>query len=455
MRGTLTFGLIAVACVVPCASAWGQADCGVAGPDLVISHIEGVQNYAAASGLDAVVFATRQTNVGSVALSADLVTAAHPVQAPNLYRHRIVGGVSRFEQIGMGWCFHAGIPLNMGGFCTCSGGSSSTIGPGCSDPHSAGSMGTAQNLGPRWQVNPSSGVLVHPHAIPSGGSSGRIRFAAADVDPVANAGATYFAELIVLHNQETAASAVNNASWRPLNLSFAAGNATFALSGVVTPAAAAIEAWETLVPDVTRATLDVPNDGRFVVAARTVRVGGNAWNYEYAVFNLNSARGASAFVLPRPPGVVVESDGFHDVDYHSGDGPGGVSIVGTDWMFSAGVSEVRWDTEPFAVNPAANALRWGTMYNFRVTCNAAPVAGEPTLELFVPGEPGTLNAALPVPGGPSCLGDHDGSGVRDVTDIFAFLSDWFAQNAAGDADGDGASTVPDIFNFLGSWFSGC
>jgi hypothetical protein len=53
----------------------------------------------------------------------------------------------------------------------------------------------------------------------------------------------------------------------------------------------------------------------------------------------------------------------------------------------------------------------------------------------------------------TCPADRDGSGVLEVTDIFAFLVDWFADGA--DFDGDGGTGVNDIFAFLAAWFAGC
>jgi len=54
-----------------------------------------------------------------------------------------------------------------------------------------------------------------------------------------------------------------------------------------------------------------------------------------------------------------------------------------------------------------------------------------------------------------CPADWDGDCTRGVPDIFAFLSDWFAQNPDADVDGSGAVAVPDIFAFLSIWFAGC
>jgi hypothetical protein len=62
---------------------------------------------------------------------------------------------------------------------------------------------------------------------------------------------------------------------------------------------------------------------------------------------------------------------------------------------------------------------------------------------------------------PPCRADFNHDGVRNVTDIFAFLAAWFAQsNLTGpghtaDFNNDNAVNVSDIFAFLAAWFVGC
>lgn len=54
-----------------------------------------------------------------------------------------------------------------------------------------------------------------------------------------------------------------------------------------------------------------------------------------------------------------------------------------------------------------------------------------------------------------CPCDWDHNAVKNVPDIFAYLSSWFAQEARADFDGAGGLGVPDIFAFLSCWFGPC
>jgi hypothetical protein len=56
---------------------------------------------------------------------------------------------------------------------------------------------------------------------------------------------------------------------------------------------------------------------------------------------------------------------------------------------------------------------------------------------------------------PACQADFDQNGTVEVSDIFAFLSAWFAQNPSADVNNNGTVAVDDIFAFLSTWFAGC
>lgn len=55
---------------------------------------------------------------------------------------------------------------------------------------------------------------------------------------------------------------------------------------------------------------------------------------------------------------------------------------------------------------------------------------------------------------PCCAADFNQDGVRNVSDIFAYLTAWFASDSSADINGGGVA-VNDIFAFLSAWFAGC
>src|SRR5205085_2144000 len=72
-----------------------------------------------------------------------------------------------------------------------------------------------------------------------------------------------------------------------------------------------------------------------------------------------------------------------------------------------------WATQTEAANANANALRWGTTYNFRFDADFAPVGGTATLGLWRSGSPPAVGISVEVPGGATsiafCFGDGSGT----------------------------------------------
>jgi hypothetical protein len=60
---------------------------------------------------------------------------------------------------------------------------------------------------------------------------------------------------------------------------------------------------------------------------------------------------------------------------------------------------VTWSTETFAQNPNANAIRWGTLYDFRFDSTSAPAAANATVGFLKTGQP--ITVAIQAPSG-SC-----------------------------------------------------
>ncbi|MGE3181747.1 MAG: hypothetical protein AB7N71_08960, partial [Phycisphaerae bacterium] len=146
---------------------------------------------------------------------------------------------------------------------------------------------------------------------------------------------------------------------------------------------------------------------------------------------------------------------FHDVDYHSGE-----PYDGTDWPANDDGTSLTWATDSFATNPNANALRWGTLYNYRFTADSAPTMGQVEVGLFRPGTPSSILFDAMVPTTSSLLlGDMNCDGLISVSDIGPFVlaltdpAGYAAQLPAcdinaGDLNGDNMVSVGDIGAFV-------
>jgi hypothetical protein len=322
--------------------------------------------------------------------------AEHPVIGQNMFRLKN----GRFEQIGQAWLKHGFTALQNTVCSSCLGAPNGQhLGVGCSDPYVASLNDDQNRLGPKSHVDASNGVYTYPDNgwIPTTGDAifKRLQVHNEDLDPGLNGtypSVKYFVEgQYVSHDDALAKVNQNNASYRRVVVTGAAGSGNYniALQDSTQRQKWALEAWKAEDPAV-----DLYNkigDG-FLVGVKATSLGGGVYHYEYAVMNMVSGRSAGSFSVPVPAGATVTNIGFHDVDYHSGE-----PYDGTDWpgVFAGGA--VTWATVPYATNPNANALRWGTLYNFRFDCNYPPSTATITIGYFTPGSPTSTTAGMVAP----------------------------------------------------------
>ncbi len=462
----------------------GGPSSGGIGPDVIVGDIFDLRNYtpnAAIDGYRSFIAGTRSCNIGTENLNWIADTNQHPVIAQQLYRLKN----GRFEQVGQSWLKHGFFALweSLCDECaasmqTCQG---KCLAVGCSDPYwgSLNGDNSGQGLGPKSEVNPVTGDFRFPHGRTSCGITplcGRLLVRESDIDRHAlGTGALYFLEAqYVSPDDALAGNANNNASYRQVwfNMQYQMtvnnlGGPGWSTTRQMVPA---ITAWAELDPTVHLHAVDIKGDGRVYVGSKVTDNGDGTWTYEYAVHNLNSHRAVSMFRLPVSAGVEVMNIGFHDVDYHSGE-----VIDPTDWPSRRYHNVLEWATRPFESDFNANAIRWGTLYNFRFTADMPPIAGSVTLGLFRPPTPASPHASVKVPAvvpkprpeSAPCIADivgndfaPPGDGNINSADLAILLGEWGASDDSP-ADlvsnitflppGDGRVDSADLAFMLGAW----
>jgi hypothetical protein len=389
-RGAVLLALLLSAPVV-----WAGGDpnvCDAPGdaPDVIVGDLHQVNSYGSVGDIYAYSVGTTSCNIGTCWLNWISETADHPVIGQNMFRFKD----GRIEQIGQSWLKHGFFALS-GTVCStsCIGTNGDHLGVNCSDPYSAGLNGSQSRLGPRSEVNPSTGVFPFPFG--TDGQTGdaiykRLQVHSDDLDPALNPGALYFVEgQYVSADDAQAGNGGNNNSFRPISVN----PSTFqiSLTGTTARQKAGVDIWGTQVANLKASGINIVNDGEFRIAGVATDNGDGTYHFEYAIQNISSDRSAQAFRVPVPDNSTVTNIGFHDVDYHSGE-----PYDNTDWVmfYDPDSDQVIWEGQPYDVNINANALRWGTMYNFWFDVDATSLLlGSVTLDLFKPGQPGDPDSA--------------------------------------------------------------
>ncbi|HEV7747791.1 MAG TPA: Calx-beta domain-containing protein [Pyrinomonadaceae bacterium] len=393
----------------------------VPGPDVIVGDLNGLQQFGSSGTQVGLAVGTDSCNAGVVPLNwLALPANDHPVIPQNLYR--MSGGASntdRFEQIGQSNVKHAFTALqqNICGF-GCNATASTTLGSGCSDPYVASlNAGTNNALGSRAWINPFTGAYPrgdsatppnthtsHSHT----GVSHRMVVEMADLNTTLNPGATYYAEAQYVTPHEYAwcqahageCNMGNNASYRQYSVT---GTTSYTFSPV-----AATQRMKPAITAWTGASVkdfqpDPGNDGIAYIGYKVTNPSPGVWHYEYILYNQNLDRGMQSFSVPLGNGTVSNA-GFHGPPQHPGwtfDGTvGNTGYSSAPWPATQASNSITWSSETLAQNPNANAIRWGTLYNFHFDSDRAPQTVSATVGFFKTGAPIQVSVLAPDPGPP-------------------------------------------------------
>ena len=385
------------------------------GPDVIVGDLPDMAQFGSAGTQVGLGIATDACNNGDQPINwFALPNTDHPVVPQNLYR--MSGGAdntTRFEQIGQSWIKHTfgadesdacGLGCNTN---NCSQGVQ--LCPGCSDLYFASTNADQGSIGSRAWINPFTGVFQssandhtgHSHD----GVSHRMRVNVDDLNTMLNAGATYFAEAQYITPHEYAwcqshpgeCNMYNNASYRQFLVS-GTTNFTFSPLGSTARMQPAIMAWAATGATVTQYQPDPGNDGIFFVGYKVTPNAG-VWHYEYAIYNENLDRAIQSFTAYFPWPANYTNVGFHAPPQEPGWANDGTfnnqGYSSTPWAVTPASYYITWNTETIAQNPNANAIRWGTLYNFRFDAQAPPFPGTAIVRFFKTGA--DIGVSVPVP----------------------------------------------------------
>lgn len=399
-------------------AASGETPALLPGPDVIVGDMPNMGQFGSAGTQVGLAVATTSCNNGTEPLHwFAMPQTDHPVIPQNFYR--LSGGDTnneRFEQIGQSSCKHAFLALenNACGFgCNTSGCTTgSNLCPGCSDPYSA-SLNSGPNLGSRAWINPFTGSYPSNSNDHSGhahdGVSHRIIVEADDLNTTLNQGATYFAEAQYVTPHEYSwcqthpgeCNMLNNASYRQFSVSGGPTNFTFSGVGSTVRMKAAISAWADTGAAVSQIEPDPGNDGIWFMGCKVTNPAKGVWHYEYALYNQNLDRAIQSFRVPLLAGVNISNMEFHAPPQHPGWANNGTQnnqgYSSAPWDATQDASSITWSTETFVRNQNANAIRWGTLYNFRFDADQPPQSANATVGFFKTGSP--ITVAIQAPSG--------------------------------------------------------
>ncbi len=366
------------------------------GANVVAGDLDEAITYGSIGGTSSYAIATTACNLGDEELLWASQSGSHPVLGHNLYR--LEGG--RFEQLGASWVKHGFAALQRDLCCDCIPSSSiAALGVGCSDPYGASLNGTQMTLGPRNEVDAFSGTYSWPPGAATGVPTvsnlldRRLQVPTTAMDPALHPNAVYIAEAIYAAPDDAArGNAFDNASYRPYQRTGATeqGAHVIAPMGVTELGSPAIAAWAAADPTVLLEEVRVPGEGAFWVASQAEPIAGGRWRYSYAVFNMNSSRGAAALVVPR--GFQPAAFDMTFPRAHSGD-----PRANDAWTVNQVGDRLVWSAPQYASDDHANAILWGTTFSFFYECASPPIDTQGTLVLFRP-QGGPSSLTIPVRG---------------------------------------------------------
>src|SRR5216117_2381145 len=188
----------------------------------------------------------------------------------------------------------------------------------------------------------------------------------------------------------------NNASYRKF-LVTGTSNFTFSPLGPAVRMQPAIMAWTGAT--VNQVQPDPGNDGISFVGYKVTSPAPGVYHNEYAVYIYNLDRSIQSFSVPLGAGANLSNIGFHAPPQEPGWANDGTfnnqGYSSMQWSVTQASDSITWNSETFAQNQNANAIRFGTLYNFRFDADQPPQSVNATVGFFKTGSPSTVAIQAP------------------------------------------------------------
>ena len=117
---------------------------------------------------------------------------------------------------------------------------------------------------------------------------------------------------------------------------------------------------------------------------------------------MNLDRAIQSFTVPLGFDANISNIGFHAPPQEPGWANDGTlnnqGYSSTPWTVTQAPDSITWNTETFAQNQNANAIRWGTLYNFRFDADQPPQSANATVGYLKTGSPMTVAIQAPSAG---------------------------------------------------------
>lgn len=292
---------------------------------------------------------------------------------------------------------HSRVTYNLGSSqCgTCQTGPASTFRIGCYDAYSTGFNGDRFNLGPSSEIDPWTGSWnpvgsyfdrgdpVVAGAAANDGVQSLTSSQVGTFDTVKNRvtvaeselsqPGTYFGQVQLVCEGEPLAARGNNLLSEQLNFTWS-GTAWSTSNAGGPVAGSVLNRWAGAVRNTAGNGLD---DGRFLVAAKVTGPVNGVYHYEYAVHNIDNARGGASLKIPLHPSAAITAVGTRDIDGN----------VLNNWTWTRSGGELAFQAT------ANNSLDWNSIYNFWFDSTVAPTTGSVVIDQARIG-PGALSVTV-------------------------------------------------------------